>query len=230
LITWAQSCSIHQLVAGLAAVRLSNLKSAGQYALGDAPAVDSNYSGATRASGTALSHPDIAEQLRLIALGNQAALGALYAATSAKLFGVISRILGTRDLAEDVLQEVYIRIWQRAGEFDPAHGSPTAWLVTIARTYALDESRRTTTARKDDCPPLSDASNEDHVADHEEGERLLLLASLDKLAPEMKEAVVLAYHYGMSREEIARRTNRPVATVQAWLRQGLAQVKDGLGR
>jgi RNA polymerase sigma-70 factor, ECF subfamily len=211
-------------------VRLSNAKSAGQYALGDAPAVESNYSEATRASGTALSQEDLADSLRLIALGNQAALGTLYAATSAKLFGVISRILGTRDLAEDVLQEVYIRIWQRASDFDPAHGSPTAWLVTIARTYALDESRRKRSGRQDDCPPLSEGSDGNHMADPGEQEHLLLLASLDKLAPEMKEAVVLAYHYGMSREEIARRTNRPVATVQAWLRQGLAQVKDGLAR
>jgi RNA polymerase sigma-70 factor, ECF subfamily len=211
-------------------VGLSNAKPAGQCASGGAAVVDSNYAEATRASGIALAHQDLAGTLRLVALGNQAALSTLYAATSAKLFGVISRILGRQDLAEDVLQEVYIRIWQRAGEFDPAHGSPIAWLVAIARNYALDQSRRTTTERRDACQLPSDASNEDHVPDHGERERLLLLASLDKLAPEMKEAVVLAYHYGLSREEIARRTNRPVATVQAWLRQGLAQVKDGLGQ
>ena len=194
-------------------------------------AVDSDYSTATRAGDVALSSKDLAGALGQMAAGNDAALSIVYAATAAKLFGVVSRILGRRDLAEDVLQEVYIRIWQRAGEFDPAHGSPMTWLVTVARNRALDESRRTTTAPHDDCPlPSEVSSDEHHVADHEEQQHLLLLASLDRLPTETKEAVLLAYHYGMSREEIARRTNRPVATVQALLRQGLAQVRDGLGR
>src|SRR5262249_2308374 len=166
--------------------------------------------------------PDLANALKLTARGDQAAFGGVYAATSVKLFGIILRILGSRDLAEDVMQEVYIRVWQRAGEFSPAAGSPIAWLVTIARNCALDESRRKKTRSRDDRLELIESP----LAGHGRNEELRLC--LDRLGPEMKEVVVLAYHYGMTREEIAGRTNRPVATVQAWLRQGLAQIKDCL--
>jgi RNA polymerase sigma-70 factor (ECF subfamily) len=93
----------------------------------------------------------------------------------------------------------------------------------------LDESRRTTTRSTDDCPDLFPAVARGGDDGEETDEQLRLLACLDRLEPGMKEVVVLAYHYGMTREEIARRTNRPVATVQAWLRQGLAQIKDSLG-
>ena len=166
---------------------------------------------------------------RHVADGDQSALRRVYAATAVKLFGVILRILGRSDLAEDVLQDVYVRVWQRAGEFDPAAASPLAWLVTIARNRALDETRRTTTRSADDCPDPLQANGRDTGRGEENKEQLRLLACLDRLGPEMKEVVVLAYHYGMTRDEIARRTNRPVATVQAWLRQGLAQIKDSLG-
>ena len=187
------------------------------------------HPGAMR-SGISLSDQELADALTLVAGGDQAALRRVYAATAVKLFGVILRILGRSDLAEDVLQDVYVRVWQRAGEFDPAATSPLACLVTIARNRALDETRRTTTRFADDCPDPLHANGRDAGEGGEQNEeQLRLLACLDRLGPDMKEVVVLAYHYGMSREEIARRTNRPVATVQAWLRQGLAQIKDSLG-
>ena len=105
-----------------------------------------------------------------------------------------------------------------------------AWLVTIARNRALDENRRTTARSAADCPDLFQANGRDIQADGEQDEeQARLLACLDRLGPDMKEVVVLAYHYGMSRDEIAKRTSRPVATVQAWLRQGLAQIKEALG-
>ena len=177
------------------------------------------------------SRQDLVDALKLTARGDQAAFRRVYAATSVKLFGIILRILGRRDLAEAVLQEVYIRVWQRAGEFNPATSSPIMWLVTIARNRALDESRRKTTRSLDDCPELCHASNdESSLAGQDQNmEHLRLLACLDELEPGKREVVSLAYHYGMTREEIARRTNRPVATVKAWLRQSLAQIKDCLG-
>lgn len=195
-------------------------------------ATGNGHSHVPGAISISLVRQDLAEALKLTAQGNQAALRRVYAATSVKLFGVIFRILGRRDLAEDVLQEVYIRVWERAGEFNPAEGSPIAWLVTIARKRALDDIRRTTTRPLDECPNPLDASGDGNpIGDHEQQEEHhRLLACLDRLGPDMKEVVVLAYYYGMTREEIARRTNRPVATVQAWLRQGLARVKDSLGQ
>jgi len=133
-------------------------------------------------------------------------------------------------LAEDILQEVYIRVWQRASEFDPATGSPITWLATIARNRALDEAKRKTMRSLDEFPELLQLRSEDDpLADLErDEERRRLLACLSRLEPEKEQLVLRAYYYGMTREEIARLTNRPVATVKTWLRRSLAQLKDCL--
>jgi RNA polymerase sigma-70 factor, ECF subfamily len=177
-----------------------------------------------------LSRQDLVKALERTARGDRAAFEEVYAATAVKLYGIVIRILGQRDLAEDILQEVYIRVWQRASEFDPATGSPITWLATIARNRALDETRRKKMRSLDDCPELLQLrSDEDPLADSERNEeRRRLQACLDGLDPEKRQVVLLAYHYGMTREEIARVTNRPVATVKTWLRRSLAQLKDCL--
>jgi RNA polymerase sigma-70 factor (ECF subfamily) len=183
------------------------------------------------ASGaTTLSRQNLAAALQRTARGDQAAFEEVYAATSVKLFGIILRILGRRDLAEDVLQQVYVRVWERAGEFDPAVASPAEWLVTIARSRALDETRRGATRPLEDCPELLRTLDGSPAEPERSEDRLRLAACLDRLGPEKREVVALAYHYGMTREEIAASTNRPVATVKAWLRQSLAEIKDCLGR
>jgi RNA polymerase sigma-70 factor, ECF subfamily len=140
--------------------------------------------------------------------------------------------LGRRDLAEEVLQEVYIRVWQRASEFDPATGSPMTWLITIARNRALDEAKRKTMRSLDDYPEvLQVRSDDDPLADHVRNEeRRRLQACLDGLEPEKRQVVLLAYRYGMAREEIARTTSRPVGTVKTLLRRGLAQLRDCLSQ
>ena len=80
----------------------------------------------------AQSKEDLVAALERVALGDRAAFERLYGATSLKLYGILARILGRRDLADEVLQDVYVRVWQRAGDFDPANGSPITWLATIA--------------------------------------------------------------------------------------------------
>jgi RNA polymerase sigma-70 factor (ECF subfamily) len=177
-----------------------------------------------------LSRQDLVKALERTAHGDRAAFEEVYAATAVKLYGIVIRILGRADLAEDILQEVYIRVWQRASEFDSATGSPITWLATIARNRALDEARRKTMRSLDDCPEvLQLRSDEDPLADSERNEeRRRLQACLDGLEPEKRKVVLLAYHYGMTREEIARVTSRPVATVKTWLRRSLAQLKDCL--
>jgi RNA polymerase sigma-70 factor, ECF subfamily len=175
---------------------------------------------------------DLVDAMSRVAAGDRAAFKMVYAATSVKLYGVVVRILGRRDVAEDVLQDTYVRVWQRAGEYDPALGSPMAWLVAIARHRALDEIKRKTMRSLDDCPELLQIpGDDDPSANHErneEGRRLA--ACLDGLEPERKRLILLAYFYGMTREEIARAADRPAATVKTWLRRSLAQLRDCLGR
>jgi RNA polymerase sigma-70 factor, ECF subfamily len=140
--------------------------------------------------------------------------------------------LGRSDLAQEVLQEVYVRVWQRAGDFDRTAGSPITWLAAIARNRALDEARRGTMRSLEDDPELLQVPGEDDpAANYERTEELRrLYACLDGLEAERKEIVLLAYYHGLTREEIARRLARPTATVKTWLRRTLAQLKDCLGR
>src|SRR5262245_32839417 len=85
---------------------------------------------------------DLTELLRRVAAEDRRAFQALFQATSAKLYGVVLRIARRKDLADDILQEAYLRIWRRAATFDPSIGSPIAWMAIIARNLALDEVRR----------------------------------------------------------------------------------------
>jgi RNA polymerase sigma-70 factor (ECF subfamily) len=95
--------------------------------------------------------PDLADLMRRVAAQDRAAFAELYRATSAKLFAVVSRILPGGD-ASEVVQEAYVKIWQRATDFDAAKGSPLAWMTTIARNRALDEARKTKPVSLEDMP------------------------------------------------------------------------------
>src|SRR5215472_4325397 len=94
--------------------------------------------GAPAERASAGAGDDLSDLLRRAAARDRAAFAALYRRTSAKLYGVVARILTRGDVAADVLQETYVRIWEKAGEFDPRKGSALAWMATIARNRALD--------------------------------------------------------------------------------------------
>jgi RNA polymerase sigma-70 factor, ECF subfamily len=174
---------------------------------------------------------ELGELLRRVALRDQAAFAALYNRTSAKLFGIVSRILPARDAAADVVQEAYVRIWDRAGDFDPAKGSPLGWMATIARNRALDEVRRARPVSLEDMPagfePAADPV--DPLGSRERSETLTtLMACLGKLDGERRAALMLAYYHGASREALARRFQKPVGTIKTWLHRSLAQLRDCL--
>ena len=129
-----------------------------------------------------------AEALRRAVLaGDPAAWRALYDSAYAQLWTyAVWRCAGLRDLAEEVLQDVYQQVWQRAADYDPTIASPITWLVTIARNKALDQSRRGTMTSLDEFPELLEvASDDDPIADQErQQERQRLQACLDRLEPE----------------------------------------------
>jgi RNA polymerase sigma-70 factor (ECF subfamily) len=179
-----------------------------------------------------VSKQDLVDALTRTAKGDKAAFELLYRATSLKLFGIIARILGRSDLAAEVLQEVYIRVWQRAGEYNATTSSPITWLAAIARNRALDEAKRKTMSSLEEHPDVLDLpSQDDPAASHEQNEEMRRLREcLERLEQDKRELVLLAYFNGMTREEIANRIDRPVATVKTWLRRSLAQLKDCLGQ
>ena len=174
---------------------------------------------------------DLTDLLIRIAGRDAAAFAALYKQTSAKLYGVVARILTRGDVAADVLQECYVRIWEKAGDFDPARGSPLAWMATIARNRALDEVRRVRPVSLEDQPEGFEPAAEeiDPLAARERSEGLTALIDCLKGLDEEKRAVVLlAYYRGLSREALARRFGRPVPTIKTWLHRSLAQLRDCL--
>lgn len=132
------------------------------------------------------------------------------------------------------MQEAYVRIWRRAGDFDPTISSPIAWMTTIARHTAIDIARRSS-EWVSAAGEASDAEVADRLTDPASGvERLAtgdqLQASLDRLDPlqaERRKMILLAFCYGWSREELASRFDRPVATVKTILRRSLLEERGG---
>jgi RNA polymerase sigma-70 factor, ECF subfamily len=187
--------------------------------------------GARAGPASAGAGDDLSHLLRRAAARDSAAFAALYKQTSAKLYGVIARILTRSDVAADVLQEVYVRVWEKAGEFDPVKGSAVAWMATIARNCALDEVRRVRPASLEDQPESFEpaADDVDPLAKRERSEGLArLIDCLQGLDEEKRAIVLLAYYRGSSREALAKRFGRPVATIKTWLHRSLAQLRDCL--
>src|SRR5262245_34737168 len=168
-----------------------------------------------------------------VAARDRAAFSALYAATSAKLYGIILRISRRRDIADEVLQEVYVQIWERAAYYDASKGSPITWMVAIARNRALDEARRKKAVSIEDTPEVFGiADEEEHPLERVEKSQQLqrLSQCLDALDSDRREVVLLAYREGMTREALGQRFSRPPATIKSWLRRSLLQLRDCLGQ
>lgn len=170
--------------------------------------------------------------LNATAQRDEAAFRELYDATRAKLFGVVLRILRRQDLADDVIQDVYVRIWASAAQFDPVRASPITWMATIARNRAIDVIRRRKDVELDDEAAAENIAAElvDPLAGRERREDLQrLLDCLGQLEPERRALIRAAYLDGLSREQLAARASVPVNTVKTWLRRSLLQVRECLG-
>jgi RNA polymerase sigma-70 factor (ECF subfamily) len=173
----------------------------------------------------------LSDLLVRVARQDRVAFAEVYRATSAKLYGIILRICRRRELADEMLQEVYIKVWERSGDFDPARASPITWLATIARNRALDEVRRKQPVALDDAPEVLEIQDDARLASEWveiAGEVKRLDACLQQLEERRRDIIRLAYIDGLSREELSRRYGAPVATIKTWLHRGLKQLKDCL--
>jgi RNA polymerase sigma-70 factor (ECF subfamily) len=179
-----------------------------------------------------ITSDDLSHDLQRVARRDRAAFSKVYQATSAKLYGIVLRILSRRDVADEVLQEVYVKIWERAADFDAEKASAISWMAAIARNRALDEARRKHPVAIEDHPEVQDFASDDETAlasvlRGEDGRRLA--DCLKGLEPDRCQMVVLAYCDGLSRDELAARYGQPVNTIKTWLRRSLAQLKGCLG-
>jgi RNA polymerase sigma-70 factor, ECF subfamily len=179
-----------------------------------------------------LSPQELVWLLAAVAKGDRPAFERLYAATRAKLYGVVLRILRRHDLADEVMQETYLKIWNSAGQFDPALSSPITWMVAIARNRAIDQVRKKTEVSIDEDPAVLEiaADSPDPLARREMTEELRrLLACMGRLDEERRRLVLFAYYDGWSREQLAAKFDKPVNTVKTWLRRALIEIRECLG-
>ncbi|HZG45526.1 MAG TPA: sigma-70 family RNA polymerase sigma factor [Allosphingosinicella sp.] len=176
----------------------------------------------------------VADLIARAARGEQEALRLLYDQTAPKLFALCLRIVGDRGEAEEVLQEVYVTAWRRAGSFDPERSSPLTWLTTIARSRAIDRLR--SAGRKRPAAPLDDAMEvrdpgEDALARLEGAEeRQRLLHCLEELEDRQAQAIRSAFFGGHTYAELAELSAVPLGTMKSWIRRGLMQLKGCLER
>jgi len=173
---------------------------------------------------------EIAGLLGRIGLRDRGAFRDLYARTSAKLFGVCLRILRDRTEAEEALQEIYVKVWQRADRYVASGFSPISWLVAVARNHCLDLLRARKPAPEDIDVALDipDAGLNPEQAAVAGGERARIEGCLEQLEADKADAVRGAYLDGFSYEELAGRHNVPLNTMRTWLRRSLLKLRECL--
>jgi RNA polymerase sigma factor (sigma-70 family) len=171
--------------------------------------------------------------LSAIAKGDEQALGALYDATVGRVYGLALRIVRQREAAEEVVEDVYMQVWQQARRFDVARGKPLTWLLTICRSRALDFLRRDDDAMVHPEPETLVTERRDERADPQDMLLTLernskLYAILATLIPVQRQLLALAFFRGMTHQEIAAHTQIPLGTVKSHVRKALDKMREQL--
>ena len=169
------------------------------------------------------------ELLKAIAAKDDGALGRLYDGYRLILFGVLMRILNNREEAEDVLQEVFLQVWRRAGDFDENRGRPFTWLVTLARSRGIDRLRSLASRERVAMAGANEASEEvsDAATDAIRSEqRGVVNDALSQLPEDQKRPLMLAYFDGLTQSEIAMQLGAPLGTVKTRMRSGMKKLRE----
>ena len=172
-------------------------------------------------------------QIGRIASKDQSALAEFYDETSRLAFGLILRVINDRSTAEEVLLDVYSQVWRKATDYSPERGSPLAWLMTIARTRALDRLRSTRVelSRKEPLEAVGEkaaSSISPEEASFEREQQRVVRSALAKLSEDQRKAIELAFFGGLSHSEIADHLGQPLGTVKTRIRLGMMKLKDEL--
>jgi RNA polymerase sigma-70 factor, ECF subfamily len=172
------------------------------------------------------------ELLHAIARRDEQALASLYDRYRVILFGLTVRILNSREEAEDVLQEVLLQVWRRASDFDEQRGRPFTWLVTLARSRAIDRlrllgarHRLATSAAQEASEEVSDAALDAFKSEQRE----IVKRALAELPEEQRRTLILAYFEGLTQSEIATRLDTPLGTIKTRMRSGMIKLRELLG-
>lgn len=171
--------------------------------------------------------------LSKVAQGDVEAFRDLYSRTVRRLFGLALKVVQRPELAEEVVQEVYVQVWLSAGRFDPSRGTPLVWLFTLTHRRAVGVVRREQACLERDSrhhresSPLNQDSVEELILRRVEDEELL--ASLSAISPAQSEAITLAYFHGQTYTEVARTLNLSLPAVKSRIRDGFRNLRQSLG-
>jgi len=171
--------------------------------------------------------------LQRVAQGDRVSFETLYERFSGVLFSTAYRVLNNQEAAEDVLQDVFIQIWEKAPLYDPARGKPMTWAVTLTRNKAIDRLRSTVRRNRlqDDVEreaetleQFDDRSSFDAVAAGETNQ--IVREAIQKLSKDQREAIELAFFSSLTQTEIAERLNEPLGTIKARIRRGMMKLRE----
>lgn len=171
--------------------------------------------------------------LRRSASGDESAFGELYDAISARVHGLVLRVVRDPAQSEEVTQEVFLEVWRQAARYDAARGSALAWVLTIAHRKAVDRVRSTEAARGRDVTygvasvDVEHDSTAETVVERLDAERVH--RALDTLTEAQRGALELAYLSGYTHTEVASLLNLPLGTAKTRIRDGLIRLRDTLG-
>jgi RNA polymerase sigma-70 factor (ECF subfamily) len=180
-------------------------------------------------------HPEQAqtsdvELLHAIARGDEQALASLYDRYRVILFSLVLRILHSRDDAEDVLQELFLQVWKRASDFDESRGRPFTWLVTLARSRAIDRLRSLSARDRAVTESVRAAAPDEWVDAVDDAIRseqsAVVRRALAELPEEQRRALLLAYFEGLTQTEIAARLGAPLGTIKTRMRSGMLKLRE----
>jgi len=173
--------------------------------------------------------------LRRIAVQDRDALAEFYDQTARPLFSIAFKMLGSPEEAEEVIQDVFVQIWNKAATFDAAIGLPFHWALGIARNRCIDRLRarqrhgrvfaETTDETQNPALALPSAATE---SPRPETELAAIRAAVQNLPPDQRHAIELAFFQGLTHHEIAEKLEQPLGTIKARIRRGLEKLSDGL--
>lgn len=170
-----------------------------------------------------------------IRTGDKDALSELYDASSGQVFGLVSRIVGDRAVAEEIALDVYLQVWRGSSVHDPERGSATAWLLLLARSRAIDylrskagHARGREQALPEEYRQVADRSPDPEVAAQAGSRRSIIEGALGRLDADKRRAIELAFFGGLSHSEISERLGLPIGTVKTRIRTGMQQLRTVL--
>lgn len=175
---------------------------------------------------------ELAPLMDAVAAGDRSALADLYGRTSGKLYGICIRLLGSEPEAEEVLQDVYLTVWNKADRFDGDKASPITWLAVIARNKSIDRLRRHSAAMTtlDDAPELADDAPSALEVLEQDEDRKRLQDCLEELEQQQQASIRSAFLDGATYPQLAEREQVPLGTMKSWIRRGLIRLRGCLER